>query len=295
MAMDELTCTFVGLMDYLQAQYDTPPGMVRFIAMDPRRTLERLILQEWRQGIPPYVGLNIPSYLLTLSLPCGTLQILYENMPRTLEYVPKEKRWVQLCLSLSPPFQIKNPNHIRDMRPAYKNRVGAPCRDRAKLIECMATALYDYELRTEVCRDVSHDAVAEMQNGIKGNTTAELLFRTLRHQGRLPAPLKGIRTTEFKGAVTMLDTVLRGLVSAYDDFSPAWQKTYISKGYDQLLLAMCNAFEQEGPGNHYPAAAIYFALSAILSSLLVVHEMLLDPHCTTPGAIQRRLSRLRSA
>jgi hypothetical protein len=303
--MDELTSTFLGLMDYLQAKYNNSSGMVSYIelrelgtgVMDPRRKLERLILQEWCQGIPPYVGLKVPGYLHTLRLPCEMLQTLFENIPTTMGDVSKEDRWVQLSLSLTAPFQTKEPTHVRDMRRPrarklrYRNILGLECRDRGKLIDVLTDALVRFDIHAQIYQgeDVLHPSATALQAGINGIKRAEFLLMPWGQQRRFAATFEGTHVRTVRTDLEKAKAHLQALISASDTLSPLLPQTYIKNCYYQLLLAMKNAFKDHGPREKYPAQAIYLALSEILSPLLRIPELALDSGCTTEGAISQRL------
>src|SRR5262249_1064300 len=132
-----------------------------------------------------------------------------------------------------------------------------------------------------------------MQWTLEGLKGAEQLFIVRRAQERLPAALKGLRTKTLQAHLNAARTIVAPLWSD-DDYRlfRERQRTFTSACYSKLLSSMVDAFTHYGPHKAYPDQAIYEGLSAILSRLLLLPEMLFDPDSTTPRAIQRRLSRL---
>jgi len=207
---------------------------------------------------------------------------------------------MQIYLYMSAPFQTKKSDYVRDMRlpkRRHRDRIGIPCRDRVKLIDALADALFTFEIHVRIYKGGSLlcKIVSELQGAIQGNTMVEPLFRTLALQGRLPATLQGVRAKTVSTHIKMMNTYLQALIQESNNLFPVLPQAYVRECYYQLLSDMKNAFKKYGPENDEPRTkysnqAIYHAISEILSPLLQISELSLDSGCTIQGAISQRLS-----
>lgn len=159
---------------------------------------------------------------------------------------------------------------------------------------CDACLIYEHEIVHSLVR-YPHRQDTIWSQSIRTLGLAEDIFQTLRRKENLPETLKGLRTDDVHNAFCLAAKVIQGLMFQDAHVRRRGQRLARSNTYTQLLAAMCDAFKQYGPRRLYPDVAMYAALSAILSPLLVISpEMLLDSRCTTRWAIQRRLSDSKS-
>jgi hypothetical protein len=235
----------------------------------------------------------ISPYLYTSRMSRKMLESLFNTVLHTPGQIPTSMEWIQLCIAVTPPFRTEKPNHVLDMK--KRGRGWVRCDERHKLIETLATACFTYECR---CQKWFYNWMADkctIRVRLLSQEIDKLHFMDLRIRERLPAALKGVRTENMEEAFAIVAHITQHLPRDGRD-AVSWEQYQESlhAWYNELLCNMRDAFRQYCPRNVYPKGARHEALSAILSPLLYPN---LHPHrnCTTPGAIQKRLSRLKFA
>jgi len=194
---------------------------------------------------------------------------------------------LQVCVLSTPLFQTSNEQQILYIR---KN-LPRSCLDRSKLVEALADTLLEYNDKHRAREeDIQKESTIDPREILYRIDWAWLYLLVARHNKFLPATSRHLTPKKLIKIRDDVATMLRALTPEVR--TKVQQRLHRGSGrdlyYDLLLQHMYDAFQQYGPSSRFPAQAIYYAISAILTPLFPAKA---TAGTTSPAAIQRRLHR----
>src|SRR6266496_3213202 len=147
MPTDEQECS---PLDFFLSRYGYTFEQTFFLAYSHLREDKRPPLVKMNTESLYFTAWDILPYLRTSRVPREKLEALYRIVTQTSEGIPTRRGWVKLCIAITPPFLTQEPHQVLDMRPAFSNWPGRPCKDYAGLLTHLCMAFLDYEAKVKV-------------------------------------------------------------------------------------------------------------------------------------------------